>query len=317
MKYKDWLKTWLELYVQPTVKIRTYEKYGQVIRARILPKLGEYELCDLTAEVLQTFVVELCSKLSANSVNGTITVLQKSLKTALVLGVTDKCYVDGIRRPKSQEKKVECFTLAEQRKIEQYAMQAKKSKLFGIVLCLYTGLRIGELLALGWTDVDLQKGLLFVNKSCHYGKDRAGMYSRIVETPKTAQSERVIPLPKVLLPHLKTLKKQGGDYIVSNNGKPISTRSYQNSFSLILEKLHIPHKGFHSLRHTFATRALESGMDVKTLSEILGHKNPTVTLHRYCHSLIEHKMAMMNKLGKFCGLQMLNSQNGGTMSALN
>ncbi len=104
---------------------------------------------------------------------------------------------------------------------------------------------------------------------------------------------------------------------MSNKGKPISTRSYQNSFSIILEKLHIPHKGFHSLRHTFATRALESGMDAKTLSEILGHKNPTVTLHRYCHSLIEHKMAMMNKLGKFCGLQMQNNQNSGTMSALN
>ncbi len=317
MKYKDWLKTWLELYVQPTVKIRTYEKYGQVVRVRISPKLGEYELCDLTSEVLQTFVVELCSKLSANSVNGTITVLQKSLKTALALGITDKCYVDGIRRPKSQEKKVECFTFAEQRKIEQYAMRAKKPKLFGIVLCLYTGLRIGELLALEWTDVDLTKGLLFANKSCHYGKDRAGTYSRIVESPKTAQSERVIPLPKALLPYLKTLKKQGGDYVVSNNGKPISTRSYQNSFSNILEKLHIPHRGFHSLRHTFATRALESGMDVKTLSEILGHKNPTVTLHRYCHSLIEHKMAMMNKLGKFCGLQIQSNQNGGTMSALN
>ncbi len=302
MKYKDWLKTWLELYVQPTVKIRTYEKYGQIMRARILPTLGEYELRELTAETLQKFVVALCGRMSANSVNGTITILQKSLKTALVLGVTDKCYVDGIRRPKSQEKKVECFTLAEQRKIEQYVMQAKKSKLFGIVLCLYTGLRIGELLALEWTDVDLTKGLLFVNKSCHYGKNRAGTYSRIVETPKTVQSERVIPLPKALLPYLKTLKKQGGDYVVSNNGKPISTRSYQNSFSILLEKLHIPHKGFHSLRHTFATRALESGMDVKTLSEILGHKNPTVTLHRYCHSLIEHKTEMMNKLSKFCGL---------------
>ncbi len=102
MKYKDWLKTWLTLYVQPTVKIRTYEKYGQIVRARIIPKLGEYELQELTAEVLQGFVVELCGRMSANSVNGTITVLQKSLKTTLALGITDKCYVEGIRRPKSQ-----------------------------------------------------------------------------------------------------------------------------------------------------------------------------------------------------------------------
>ncbi len=303
MKYKDWLKTWLELYVQPTVKIRTYEKYEQIVRARILPTLGEYELQKLSAETLQKFVVALCGRMSANSVNGMITVLQKSLKMALVLGITDKCYVEGICRPKSQEKRVECFSIIQQRKIEQYVLQAKKQKFFGILLCLYTGLRIGELLALEWTDVDLAKGLLFVNKSCHYGKDRAGMYSRIVESPKTAQSERLIPLPKALLPYLKALKKQGGKYVISNAGKPIPIRSYQNSFSIVLEKLHIPHKGFHSLRHTFATRALESGMDVKTLSEILGHKNSTVTLHRYCHSLMEHKAEMMNKLGKFCGLQ--------------
>ena len=86
--------------------------------------------------------------------------------------------------------------------------------------------------------------------------------------------------------------------MVSANGKPVSVRSYQRSFELLLKRLNIPHKGFHSLWHTFATRALECGMDVKTLSEILGHKNPTVTLNRYAHSLMEHKAEMMNRLGK-------------------
>ena len=79
----------------------------------------------------------------------------------------------------------------------------------------------------------------------------------------------------------------------------ISVRSYQRTFELLQKKLHIPHRGFHVLRHTFATRALECGMDVKTLSEILGHKNPTVTLNRYVHSLMDHKRMMMNRLGKF------------------
>ncbi len=304
MKYKDWLKTWLELYVQPTVKIRTYEKYGQIARVRISPRLGECELSTLNAEVLQRFVVELCDGLSPNSVNGTITVLQRSLKTAFALGVTDECFADRIRRPKAQEKKVECFTRKEQQKIEQYILRSNRAKAFGIVLCLYTGLRIGELLALEWSDVELQKGFLYVNKSCHYGRDRAGIYSRIIDTPKTAQSERVIPIPKVLLPRLKIMKKQSAcSYVISSKGKPVSTRSYQNSFSAMLEKLHIPHKGFHSLRHTFATRALESGIDVKTLSELLGHKNPTVTLHRYCHSLMEHKAQMMNRLCKLCEIK--------------
>lgn len=121
----------------------------------------------------------------------------------------------------------------------------------------------------------------------------------IIDEPKTATSRRVIPLPKQLLPILKGIKKKShSPFVVSANGKPVSVRSYQRSFELLLKKLKIPHRGFHSLRHTFATRALECGMDVKTLSEILGHKNPTVTLNRYAHSLMEHKADMMNRLGK-------------------
>ncbi len=306
MQYQDWSPTWLALYVQPMVKMRTYEKYRELVNKRIIPRLGGYELNHLTAGVLQKFVLDLCEKLSPNTVNGTITVLRKSLKMAKSLGVSKKCYVDAICRPKMQEKRVECFTVSEQRRIERKVLRAKKPKMFGVVICLYTGLRIGELLALKWSDIDLQKGLLSVNNSCHDGRDKQGNYGQILEKPKTAQSVRVIPLSKELLSHLKYRKKEnGGVYVVENKGKPLSHRSYQNSFSLLLKSLRIPHKGFHSLRHTFATRALESGMDVKTLSEILGHKNPTVTLQRYCHSLMKHKTQMMQKLGKFCYLKRL------------
>ncbi len=304
MKYKDWIQTWLDLYVKSMVKIRTYEKYAQIARNRIIPQLGEENLDELGSQKLQHYVVSLCDTFAANSVNGTITVLQKSLRMAVMLGAVDKCYVDTICRPQSEEKQVECFSVAEQRKIEEYIIGGKKKKLYGIIICLYTGLRIGELLALEWSDIDFAKGYLFVNKSCHYGKDKNGIYGRIVEKPKTAQSIRIIPIPKALIPYLKELKKNSdGPYVISHNSKPIATRSYQNSFSILLDKLKIEHKGFHSLRHTFATRALESGMDIKTLSELMGHKNPTVTLKRYAHSMLEHKTEMMNKLGRFCSLK--------------
>ena len=199
-----------------------------------------------------------------------------------------------IKRLKLKERKIECFTLAEQKRIEAAVFGSRKTKLFGIVLCLYTGLRVGELIALQWKDIDLQKGLLTVSRSCHDTSSGIAF-----DEPKTASSRRVIPLPKQLLPRLKRIKKSSNSaFVVSADGNAVSVRSYQRSFELLLKKLHIAHRGFHSLRHTFATRALECGMDVRTLSEILGHKNPTVTLNRYAHSLLEHKAAMMNRLGK-------------------
>ncbi len=237
--------------------------------------------------------------MSPNTVNGMITVVQNSLKIAYTLGYISEYTADNIKRPKTQEKKVECFSSAEQKKTEQYIINGSKPKLFGILLCLYTGLRIGELLALEWSDLDLSKGELRVNKTCHDGKDENGVFGRITDTPKTQSSIRTIPLPKQLLPIFREIKRKShSKYIVSNGEKPISIRSYQRTFSLLQQHLGIPHRGFHSLRHTFATRALECGMDVKTLSEILGHKSPTVTLNRYVHSLMEHKKEMMNKLGK-------------------
>ena len=302
MKYIAWLMQWLENYVRPSVKVRTYERYRLIIEQHIKNKIGGIELDGLSPLVLQSFITELLQSgnrktgkgLSANSVNAVISVLQNSLKTAHLLGLTAEYTADKLKRPKLNEKPVDCFTLAEQKQIEQAVLNSKKEKLYGILLCLYSGLRIGELIALQWNDIDFAKGILTVSKSCHDGK--GGL---IIDEPKTASSRRVIPLPRQLLPILKGMKKRSGSpFVVSANGKSVSVRSYQRSFELLLKKLKIPHKGFHSLRHTFATRALECGMDVKTLSELLGHKNPTVTLSRYAHSLMEHKADMMNRLGK-------------------
>lgn len=268
--------------------------------------MGEYELDELTPLVLQRYITELIESgnmktgkgLAANSVNGIITVIQNSLKLAYALGTIKEYAADKIRRPKTKEKEVTCFTLSEQKKIERAALAGKKTKWLGIVVCLYTGLRIGELLALEWKDVDFQKGMLTVSKSRHEGKDENGRYAHIVESPKTVSSRRCIPLPKQILCELRMLKRKSRSlYVISNGESSIPVRSYQRSFERLLKKLDIPHKGFHALRHTFATRALECGMDVKMLSELLGHKDPAVTLRRYVHSLMEQKKEMMNKVG--------------------
>lgn len=306
MKYKDWLFEWLNNTVRTTVKARTYERYRSIIRGYLAPKLGDYELNSITPLILQRFIYDLLRSgnvvsgkgLATNTVNVVITVMQNSLKVAYAFGLTDNYIADKIKRPKASEKAVSCFTLAEQRRIEISINGEGKDKLYGILICLYTGLRLGELLALEWEDIDLYVGTLSVNKTCYYGVGVTGKYERITDMPKTASSRRTIPIPDKILTVLKALKKRSkSKYVVSNGIKPINMRSYQKTFALMLMQIGVPHKGFHALRHTFATRAIECGMDVKTLSEILGHKNASITLNRYVHSLMEHKKEMMNRIG--------------------
>lgn len=298
MKYQLWLQTWLQNYVQTSCKARTYAIYKQAV-TRIIPRLGEYDLSELTLPVLQQFVTELlhpaCGKaLAASTVNVTVSVLQNSLKTAHLLRVVPTYEANKIRRPKTTEKKVQCFSLLEQKQMEAHVKRGNKLKFYGVIICLYTGLRLGELLALQWRNVDMTACTLTVEKTCYYLHGK-----RVEDAPKTAHSLRTIPFPKQLLPLFqKMYKARQTDYVIESKGSPVSPRSYQRSFELLQNKLHIPRKGFHSLRHTFATRALECGMDVKTLAELLGHSNPTVTLKRYAHSMLEYKVQMMNKLGK-------------------
>lgn len=306
MKYKEWLDEWLTHYVKTSSKQRTYERYSQTVSVHIIPHLGEYELSELQPLVLQKFITELLTNgnkrtgkgLSPNFVKSVISVVQNSLKTAHILGLIPEYTADRIKRPKIVEKQVECFSVAEQKKIEQFVLKSKKPKLKGIILCLYTGLRIGELLALTWDDIDFNKSTLSVTKTCHDGNVN-GKHCLISDTPKTENSRRDIPLSKPVLALLREVKKNSvSDYVIADKESSVFVRSFQRTFELLLQRLDIPHKGFHALRHTFATRALECGMDVKTLSEILGHKNATITLNRYAHSLWEHKSEMMNKLGK-------------------
>ncbi len=298
MKLSTWLQEWLNSSVKPLVKTSTYSKYCDISRLHLIPKLGHYEINEITIEVIQSYIATLCETYAPNTVNGIVNVLISALKRAEKIGYIDYHFTDRIQKPKIREKKVECFSKDEQRKIEHYILSSGKTKLFGIILSLYSGVRIGELLALTWNDIDLDEGILYITKSCRDAWQN-GEYKKCFDTPKTINSERIIPIPKQIISILKKIKLNNkSNYIVSNSTTGVSIRSYQRSFELLLKKLSIRHRGFHSLRHTFATRALECGMDVRTLAELLGHKNPTITLKRYAHSLFDYKSLMMNKLGK-------------------
>ena len=248
MKYKEWLDVWFANYIEPSSKTKTCERYSEIIEKHLKVKLGEYELEELSPIVIQKYITELMQSgnlttgkgLAANSVNGIITVIQNSLKLAYTLGELKEYTADKIRRPKTKEKEVSCFSLAEQKKIEQAALSNKKRKFIGIVICLYSGLRIGELLALTWADIDFTKGTLAVNKTCHDGRDEKGNLCRITDLPKTTSSKRMIPLPKQLLPVLKEYKRKSiSEYVVeSEKGEPPTVRSYQRTFELLQKRLH-------------------------------------------------------------------------------
>ena len=236
MKYKEWLREWLELYEKPSVKPRTYAQYCDVIERRLIPALGDYDMDELETRVLQRYIVDLSQNgntrtgkgLAPNSVNAVVLVLHASLTMAYALGLTKAVHVDKIKRPTVREKPVESFTTEEQKLIEQAVLADRRPKMFGIVLCLYTGLRIGELLALEWSDVNLSDAELYVTKSCYDGKDENGQFCRITGTPKTESSRRVIPIPKQLIPHLRELKKKSNSkHVVFDGAKVITVRSYQ------------------------------------------------------------------------------------------
>ena len=305
MTYKEWLSEWLELYVKP-LKHRTYERYKEICNLHIIGQLGDYELDELKPLVLQRHINELMAHgnrknggvLSANYVNAIVTVIQSSLKRANELGYASAYYAGAIQRPRIEEGEVKCFMVKEQKAIEKAVLESRKRKMLGVIIALYTGVRIGELLSLTCPAVDMQKRTITVKTTCYESKDENGKYAKITDSTKSHRI-RVIPFPKQLLPifkELKTLSKSG--YIIENaKGEQMSLRSYQRSFELLVERLGVSKLSFHALRHTFATRALESGMDIKTLSEVLGHKSATVTLNRYAHSMMEHKQNAMDKFG--------------------
>ena len=305
MTYKEWLSEWLELYVKP-LKHRTHERYKDICNLHVIGGLGDYELDELTPLLLQKHVNELTAhgnhktggELSANSVNGIITVIQSSLKRASELGIARTYHAGAIRRPTPEESEVKCFNIKEQKMIEQAVLSSKKRKMLGVIIALYTGVRIGELVALKFSSVDMQKRTITIKETCYESKDKDGRFAKITDTTKTHRA-RVVPFPKQLLPIFKELKAHNkSGYVIENaKGEQMSVRSYQRSFETLVDKLGVSKLSFHALRHTFATRALESGMDVKTLSEILGHKSATVTLNRYAHSMMEHKQSAMDKLG--------------------
>lgn len=306
MKLKELLEKWLEEKKKDRLKIRSYRRYEEVIALHIVPNIGDVQISELDRKKLKEFIekermygnLKTGSKLSSSSINIILGILHGSYEYACDMGYAEKNPCRSIKREKESVKKTDAYTLDEQKCIERAVWHSRDRSLHGIILCLYTGMRIGELLALKWEDVDTQRGLISVNKTVYRAKDMEGIYRLHIATPKTAASERLIPLPKHISSMLERDRLDAvSEFVVeSKKGESIPIRSYQQLFKRLAENSGVRCMNFHALRHTFATRAIERGIDVRTVADILGHKDVAMTLNRYAHCMIDHKLSIIQKL---------------------
>lgn len=300
------LTEWLEIYQKEHIKARTYRRYQGLISMHIVPTLGERNISELGRREIQEFLTQQKKdgnmrngeKLSATSTNMMLSVLNLAFEYACDMEYIEENPCVRVRRTKAETKKIEAFTIEEQRAIEAEISRSGDKRLHGILLCLYTGLRIGELLGLTWNDVDLDKGVVRITKTVYREKDDSGTWQLCVDTPKTKASDRVIPLPEYITNMLRQdYESAQTPYVVENKkGERMSIRSYQYIFEKLTERAGVRKLNFHALRHTFATRAIECGMDIKTVADIMGHQNASITLNRYAHCMLNHKIEMMQKL---------------------
>lgn len=294
MKLKNWLFIWSK---NNYINIKEHTKDIYEYQTNLIIKyLGDKNVEDIDVEILQKFVLHLAHQnYSTSTISTTFRLLKSCIMAYIEKYDTKYIKIDSVKLPNTKENKINSFSVKEQKIIENNLNIKKYPKQIGILISLYTGLRLGELLALKWENVDFENHIIYVQNTVYY-KDKHFIYT----TPKTKSSIRMIPIPNFLISILKSIKRSNKSaFVISNKlGNPIIPRTYQREFSAILKKCGLSHQGFHSLRHTFATRAIECGMDVKSLADILGHSNPMITLKRYTHSMWDYKKQMLNKLGK-------------------
>ena len=290
-----------------SIKKRTLLNYYQNTNSYVKDSIGQSELQDIDNNILNDYILSKYKGYSETGTLGssTLKITKTIINQALDYGYEKKYFPDNKKITTNFKQdsisKIETLTNYEANKVEQDIIDNKRFYSYGVLISMYTGLRIGELLALKWTDIDFKNKIMSVNTtSCdiYCGKK---MY-HIEDTPKSESSLREIPLTNETLSLLKGLKeyqKNNSKYVVSRStGKQIKTRAYQDSFSRLLKRLNVRHYGFHSLRHTFATRCYKLGMDIKTLSELLGHSSPAITLKIYVHTDIDTKRNALTLIAK-------------------
>lgn len=309
MTVEKWMRSWLETDLLGGIKASSYLTYQNQMNRHILPCLGRMQMASITPEMVHSFLECLQAKgLGENTVRGIYRLLSAAMRAALDDGIISKnpCRKICVKRGERVQQRV--FSREEQKKVEKTLSQGED---LTALFAMYTGLRLGEICGLRWSDINWKNGTATVCRTVQRLKrmdtDKclkcggAKTYL-MIGSPKSPSSCRTIPIPTFLLKRLEIQKKQRSaaqlttGYIFGTGMRAADPRTIQRRFAGVVRRLEIPDAHFHTLRHSYATRLLEMGVDVKTVSQLLGHSSAKTTLDCYAHSLLDQQRSAVAKL---------------------
>lgn len=309
MTVEKWMRSWLETDLLGGIKPSSYLTYLNQMNRHILPCLGRMQMASITPEMVHSFLECLQAKgLGENTVRGIYRLLSAAMRAALDDGIISKNPCRKICGKRGERVQQRVFSLEEQKKVEKTLSQGED---LTALFAMYTGLRLGEICGLRWSDINWENGTATVCRTVQRLKrmdtDKclkcgdAKTYL-MIGSPKSPSSCRTIPIPTFLLKRLEIQKKQRSaaqlttGYIFGTGMRAADPRTIQRRFAGVVRRLEIPDAHFHTLRHSYATRLLEMGVDVKTVSQLLGHSSAKTTLDCYAHSLLDQQRSAVAKL---------------------
>ena len=305
--FSDVLSAWQDAN-RVRLKDASVSRYQNLIDTHILPELGSVCVNQLTTSTINRFLVaklecgrtDGCGGLSANYVRSISLVINSAIKFGAAEGLCSPL-LSPITKPSLSKKELCILSTDDQNALESELLKNMQEDKLLIYITLYTGLRIGEACALRWEDVDLDAKVIYVRQtvSRSWVSEDGSKHSVLsVSPPKTKSSFRCIPICSKLYKIIEDFpyRKSQGYVSPSTSQGFISPRTFEYRYKRVLKCSGIKSVNFHALRHTFATRCIEHGVDVKSLSEILGHADVSITLNTYVHSSMELKRIQLEKI---------------------
>ncbi|OJG75810.1 hypothetical protein RV12_GL000149 [Enterococcus quebecensis] len=296
---KEWCDFWFEYEVKPAVKSSTYAQYQWLCLAYIYPFFENCYLHNVTKDDIQRFINSLEKQnLASGTIRNIFTLLKKILISAKNNDLLKGSPYKKIRLPHKKKKMLSALSRSDQRKLEIVALKEKGCS--PIILSLYLGLRIGEVSGLKWSDIDFKNEIVYIKRTVSRVKTSLKTENKtniIISSPKTEQSYRIVPLSKKILYYLIEKKKNSdSEYVVACRSNLAEPRVIRYRFKSAVKKAGIPDVHFHILRHTFATRCIEMGTDIASLSRLLGHTSVKMTLDIYTDSMLESRKKIVQRL---------------------